>query len=363
MPDSTRSSTPSSTLTVIDIQAEEKDVQTFKALCESRLQLLQQHYFLIKDTLNKAMAISDIWWGAHNSDNTEQKRQYGTKLVDEVIRPYLSKVDALIREHEEKFREDDVIRIYCEFAEEALSGCFNPAPGLSADQALAQKGLAVHLAEIDEIKTLLKIFREHFGRKILLEKAVQGFDIKHLLPSLAQMTDTDSSSWSWLWASSTKDEDKLLWVTFPHAELEEVQRKAFNVVKKERVSLLELKIDYVEDYWHAKMQLGEDEPLLNDNDDKNWAVDFANSTGKRFTSLLDDVKLRLMKDCSLTNFRFLAPLAEKIVFDEHLFVRRLGRCSKEDLYEYAQYRFDRLEADKNHFENLQFRFDNTNANT
>ncbi|OKL64591.1 hypothetical protein UA08_00367 [Talaromyces atroroseus] len=373
MPDSDSSSTPSEALTTIDVQEEEQDAQTFKALCASRLRLLQQQYKLMKDCLNKSMVVSDIWWAAHKVNNTERKRTLGTQLIDEVILPYLHNIDALVKAHENRFKADEMICMYFEFCEEALARCFTPADGLTVEQAYAEKGLAVCLAEVDEIKHILRVFRQHFGRKILLEKAAQGFGIRHLLSESAKRAEsasmsasssssapapaTASSSWSWLWSASTKDEDRVLWVMFPHTELENVQRKAFNVIKMERANILESKIDYVEDYWHAKQQLDEDEPLLDDDEDKEWESEFVNCTSRRFNLFVEDVKLRLMKDCSLSNFRFLAPLTAKIGFDEHIHAKRLGRCNKDDLYEYVQYRLDCLEAEKAHVESMEFYFE------
>jgi hypothetical protein len=363
MVDQASSPAPSEALTTINVEEEERDAQKFKDLCASRLRLLQQQYKLMKDCLNKSMVISDVWWAAHRIDDTEQQDRCGDRLINEVILPYLRNIDALVIGHEDKFKADDMICMYFEFCEEALSRCFTPADGLTLEQAYAEKGLAVRLAEVEDIKSILRAFRQNFGRKILLEKGAQGFSIRHLLLELAKRAGSASSpapayfSWSWLWFTSTKDEDRVLWGNFPHTELESVQRKAFNAVRNERASILESKIDYVEDYWHVKQQLDEDEPLLDDDEDKEWEEEFVNTTGRRFTAYVEVVKLGLMKECSLSNFRFLGPLTGKIGFDEHLHAKRLGRLTKDDLYEYVQYRLDRLEAEKEHVENMEFCFE------
>lgn len=70
-PPSPALSSESEAVSIINHSIEERDEQTYKDLCNSRIDLLEKHYRILKDTLHNAMGVADMWWGADDVKNLE----------------------------------------------------------------------------------------------------------------------------------------------------------------------------------------------------------------------------------------------------------------------------------------------------
>jgi hypothetical protein len=342
-PPSPTHSSHSEAISVINHSTEERDAQTYKDLCNSRIDLLEKQYHILKDTLHKAMGVADMWWGADETNNLDQQAELGTKLIDEIIQPYFAKTRALVDRHQNRFNIDETIRAYLDLCAESVSNCFTPGQGMYSHQAQAAKGLAVRLADVDQIREFLSDFRKDYGRTILLEKGVRDYGYEHILKEPEE--DPEAITWSLLWAGLTKTEDVRLWSIVPREDLQSHKRDAFERLKDERVSLLQNKIDSAEDYWDS---------ILEDDNDEEWPGLFETSFVRRFEWNIENTKLQLMKNYNIFNFRFLGPLTDRVAFEEDLHLETLRDTEKKDWADFVKFRMQLLEVEKERAESLQF---------
>ncbi|EED17981.1 hypothetical protein TSTA_117580 [Talaromyces stipitatus ATCC 10500] len=325
---------------------EERDMHTFEDLCESRIDILHAQYNLVKDTLHKAMGVADMWWAAEKINDLELQETLGSKLIDEIILPYFTKVRALVDEHEDRFSEDGVLLEFSEYCADAVSQCFTPIEGYDYKQVFVEK-------EVAEICTALTHYRKEWGRKIFLEKGVRNRRWERILKKPAEALTV--TTWSLLWARQEKKEDQKLWVITPLEDIEWHQRDAFNRIKNERLAVHQRKMELAEDYWDWKLDLEDKENLLdNAADDDDWAAVFDNSSVKSFELVIRNTKLHLMKDFNIFNFRFLGTLTDKIAFEEYLYSKRPLDMRKTSWPGFVRYRLKKLEVEKGRDEKLEF---------
>lgn len=333
------------TVSIINHRTEEHDAQTYRDLCNSRINLLEKQYHILKDALHKAMGVADMWWGADKVNNLEQRAKLGTTLIDEIIQPYFAKTQALVDRHQDRFDIDETVHAYLELCGESLVNCFTPVQGMDYYQAYAAKGLAVRLAEVDQIRTILADFRKNYGRTILLEKGVRNYGYERFLKKPEE--DPRVITWSLLWAGLTKAQDVRLWSIVAREDLQIYKRDAFESIKDERVGLLEDKIEAAKEFWHLKIKLAnEEDPQLEDDDDEKWAELFESSFVSQFEGIIEKTKLRLMKKYNIFNFRFLGPLTDGVRFEEDLRLQALRGLEKKDWPGFMQYRMQLLEVEK-----------------
>lgn len=345
-------SSHSEAVSTINHNTEDRDTQTYKDLCQSRINLLDNQYYLLKDTLHRAMVLSDMWWAAENAKDTQTQEMLGTDFIDEIIEPYLINAQTLLDSHEDRFDVDEPIRKYLDICADSVVHCFTPQKGKTHNQARVEKGLTVRPPEVCEISELIGFFRKKWGRLILLEKGVRdhGFDriLKRPDKPLAV------TSWSLLWNTLERKEDRVLWSIVALEDLEDCQRDAFRALQRERLALLKGKIELAEDYWRMKLELDDRDDLLLDQDDEEWADIFESSSVKRFEMVVRGLKLRLMKDFNICNFRFLGPLTDRIGFDEDLHARTLQSLDRKDWAGFVEYRMTILKAEREQIQRLQF---------
>jgi hypothetical protein len=352
-PPSLTLSSHSEAVSIINYSTEERDAQTYKDLCNSRIDLLEKQYHILKDTLHKAMGVADMWWGNDDVNNLEQQAKVGTKLIDEIIQPYFVKTQALVNRHQDRFNIDETICAYLDLCAQSVSNCFSPAQGMDHHQAYTAKGRTVRLAEVAEIRKFLSDLRKDYGRTILLEKGVRDYGLEHILKEPEE--EPGFITWSLLWAGLTKPDDVKLWSIVPREDLQMHKRNAFENIKDQRISLLEDKIDTAEDFWDSKLELAhEEDSHLEDENDEEWAELFETSFVNHFEGSVQNTKLRLMKEYNIFNFRFLGPLTDEVRFDEDLHLGTLRNMEKEDWPAFVQYRMQLLQVEKGRAESLQF---------
>lgn len=352
-PSSPAVSSDAEAVSIINHSTEQRDEQTYKDICNSRIDLLEKHFYLLKDTLSKAMGIADIWWGADDVNNLEQQAKLGTQLIDDIIQPYFDITQVLVNTHQSRFDRDENVHGYLDLCATSVQNCFTPAPGIDLREAELTKGLAVRLAEVAQIRKTLSDLRKNYGRKILLEKGVRDYGYDHILKE--PKDDPQAISWSLLWAGLTKPEDVKLWSIVPREDLPMHKRSAFEEIQNARIRVLGEKIDEAEDFWDSKLELiDDDDAPLEEDDDDEWAEIFETTFANRFREVVENTKLRLMKECNIFNFRFLGTLPDEVRFEEDLQLRALGDLERKDWRAFVQYRIQLLRAERACAENLQF---------
>lgn len=340
-------------VSVINHSTKERDEQTYKDLCDSRIYLLGNQYNILKDTLHKAMGVADMWWGADDVNNLEQQADLGTKLIDNIIKPYFAGTQSLIDRHQSRFGVDDTVRHYLNVCGNSVMSCLTPAPGMDRREAEVAKGLAVRLAEVGQIRTSLSEIRKQYGRKILLEKGVRDYSLEHILKKPEE--DPGTVTWSMLWAGLTKPEDMELWSIVPREDLPTHKRDAFEEIRNARITLLDEKIDAAMDFWDSKLELpNEADTPLESDDDEEWAEIFEVSFANRFMGFVENTKLRLMKAYNIFNFRFLGTLTSQVMFDEDLRLEALQDLERRDWEAFVQYRLQLIEVEKMRAKSVQF---------
>ncbi|KAF3406830.1 hypothetical protein DPV78_001185 [Talaromyces pinophilus] len=346
-------SSESEAVSIINHSTEETDEQTYKDLCNSRIDLLEKHYRILKDTLHKAMGVADMWWGADDVQNLEQQAELGTRLIDEILQPYAARTHALVNRHTGRFGIDETLRGYLNACAGSVTNCFTPGPGMDHRQAYAAKGLTVRLAEVLQIRKSISNLRKDYGRKIILEKGVRDYGFEHILKEPEE--DPGTITWSLLWAGSTKPEDVKLWSIIPRVELQMHKRDAFEAIKDKRISLLGEKFETAKNFWNEKLGRVHDEdlPIESDNDD-NWAEDFEDEYATDFVEFVDETKLRLMKEFNIFNFRFLGTLTNEVIFDEDRHLEAIRSIERREWAAFVEYRKQLLQVERTHAESLQF---------
>lgn len=346
-------SSDSEAVSIINHSTEETDEQTYKDLCNSRIDLLEKHYRILKDTLHRAMGVADMWRGADDVNNIDQQAELGTKLVDEVLQPYAARTQALINRHTVRFGIDETFRGYLNFCASSVMNCFTPGPGMDHRQAYAAKGFNVRLAEVLQIQKSLSDLRKDYSRKIFLEKGVRDYGLEHILKEPEE--DPGSITWSFLWAESTKPMDVELWSIVPREVLPMHKRDAFEAIKDKRISLLGEKIETAKDFWDEKLGRVHNEDLLIESDnDENWAEDFEDDFATDFVVFVEETKLRLMKEYNIFNFRFLGALTDEVTFDEDRHLEALRGIERTERAAFVEYRKQLLQAERAQAESLQF---------
>ncbi|KUL92134.1 hypothetical protein ZTR_02211 [Talaromyces verruculosus] len=324
-------SSESEAVSIINHSTEETDEQTYKDLCNSRIDLLEKHYRILKDTLHKAMGVADMWWGVDDVQNLEQQAELGTKLIDEILQPYAARTHALVNRHTGRFGIDETFRGYLNACAGSVTNCFTPGPGMDHRQTYAAKGLTVRLAEVLQIRKSISNLRKNYGRKILLEKGVRDYGFENIL----KKPEEDPRNHSL--------------VVVMH------KRDAFEAIKDKRISLLGEKIEAAKCFWDEKLRRVHDEdlPIESDNDE-SWAEDFEDDYATDFVEFVEETKLRFMKEFNIFNFRFLGTLINEVIFDEDRHLEALRGIERSDWAAFVGYRKQFLQVERAHAESLQF---------
>lgn len=352
-PSSPAVSSDAEAVSVINHSTEQRDEQTYNDICNSRIDLLENHYYLLKDTLRKAMGIADIWWGADDVNDLEKQAKLGTQLIDDIIQQYLDITQVLVNVHQNRFGVDKNLHSYLDLCATSIQNCFTPASGMNRQEVKVTKGLTVRFAEVDQIRKILSDLRKNYGRKILLEKGVRDHGYDQILK--APQEDPQAISWSLLWAGLTKPEDVKLWSIVPREDLPMHKRSAFEEIQRARTLVLGEKIDEAQDFWESKLEkVDDDDATLEEDADDEWAELFENMFANRFRKIVEKTKLRLMKECNIFNFRFLGTLPDQVRFEEDLHLRALGDLERKDWRAFVQYRMQLLRAERACAESLQF---------
>lgn len=351
-PSSALSSEPEA-VSIINHSTEETDEQTYKDLYNSRIDLLEKHYRILKDTLHKATGVADMWWGADDVKTLEQQAELGTKLIDGILQPYAARTHALVNRHTGRFGIDETFRGYLNACAGSVTNCCTPGPGMDYHQAYAAKGLTVRLAEVLQIRKSISNLRKDYGRKILLRKGVRDYGIEHIQKKPEE--DPGTITWSLLWAGSTIPEDVKLWSIIPRVELQMHKRDALEAIKDKRISLLGEKIEIAKGFWDEKLGSMHDEDLPVDSDnDENWAEDLEDDYATDFVESVEETKVQLIKEFNIFNFRFLGTLINEVIFDEDRHLEALRGIERTEWAAFVGYRKQLLQVERAHAESLQF---------
>ncbi|QKX61223.1 uncharacterized protein TRUGW13939_08370 [Talaromyces rugulosus] len=157
-----------SVVTVINVDQQITDDQSYVQLVMSRREFLGNHYKLAKDIMLQIMNYSDQW---HSANSSEEKNRVGKALVEKVLARYIHKVNELAGEHHKKFNFDNRMQKYIAGWSQNIASMVQDSGGdmQIAIQPSPQGGPNAKPVPLNNIQDALREFRKAFGRAIKLE--------------------------------------------------------------------------------------------------------------------------------------------------------------------------------------------------
>jgi hypothetical protein len=157
-----------SVVTVINVDQQITDDQSYVQLVKSRREFLSNHYKLATDTMRQIMNYSDQW---HSANSSKEKKRIGKALVENVLARYIHKINEIAGEHHKKFNFDNRMQTYIARWSENIASMVQDSGGdmQIAIQPSPQGGPNAKPVALNDIQNALSDFRKTFGREIKLE--------------------------------------------------------------------------------------------------------------------------------------------------------------------------------------------------